>query len=162
LLNRLYAEHGAVLLRLARKLTGGDGASAEDLVQEAMLRAWRHRASTDLTGGSPRGWLSTTLRHLAVDAHRARQARPAEAGPDALPSQASPASTDAIIDRWPLRAAVAALPPRQRQVVVEIYYRDRSVADTARALHIPSGTVKSRLHYALGSLRRAMLDDAAA
>jgi RNA polymerase sigma-70 factor (ECF subfamily) len=163
LLRRLYAEHGPVLLRLATQLARGDSASAEDLVQEAMLRAWRHRATTDFTVGSPRGWLTTTIRNLAIDAHRARQARPAEAGPDALPTLVSPSRPDSAIDRWPLRAAIAALPPHHRQVVVEIYYRDRSVADTAQALHIPLGTVKSRLYYALGALRRGLAaDDAAA
>lgn len=162
LLRGLCAEHGAVLLRLATRLTGGDGARAEDLVQEAMLRAWRHRATTDFTAGSPRGWLITTIRNLAIDAHRARQARPAEAGPDAFPALASPARTDSGIDRWPLRAAIAALPPHHRQVVVEIYYRDRWVADTARALHIPPGTVKSRLYYAFGALHRALVSDDAA
>lgn len=159
LLRWLYAQHGPGLLRLAARLTGGDGAHAEDLVQEVMLRAWRHRATTDFTARPPGGWLTTTLRNLAIDAYRARQARPAEAGPDAFPALASPASTDSDVDRWHVQAAIAALPPHHRQVVVEIYYRDRSVADTARMLNVPPGTVKSRLFYGLRALRRALAAD---
>jgi len=44
----------------------------------------------------------------------------------------------------------------QRQVLAEIYYRDRSVADTARILQIPPGTVRSRTSYGLRSVRRAL------
>lgn len=156
LLRGLYAEHGPALLQLATQMTGGDRTGAEDLVQETMLRAWRHRAATDFTAGSPRGWLITTMRNLAIDAHRRRQVRPPEAGPHALPALASQATADPGTDLWQLQAAVAALPPHHREVVLEIYYRDRSVADTARTLHVPPGTVKSRLFYALRALRRAL------
>ncbi len=71
----LYAEHRPTLLRLATVLTGDDRGRAEDLVQETMLRAWTHRANLDIQHRSPRAWLITVARHLAVDAHRARRAR---------------------------------------------------------------------------------------
>ena len=74
----LYTEHGPALLRLATALTGGDRGRAEDLVQETMLRAWTHRANLDIQHRSPRVWLITVAQRLAVDAHRARRARPAE------------------------------------------------------------------------------------
>src|SRR6202023_4381243 len=74
----LYAEHRPALLRLATVLTGGDRGRAEDLVQETMLRAWTHRASLDIQHRSPRPWLVTTARRLAVHAYRARLARPQE------------------------------------------------------------------------------------
>src|SRR5580693_5876226 len=68
----LYAEHGPALLRLTTALTGGDRSRAEDLVQETMLRAWTHRDNSDFQHRSPRAWLMTTARPLAIDAHRAR------------------------------------------------------------------------------------------
>ena len=74
----LYAEHGPALLRLATALTDGDRGRAEDLLQETMLRAWTHRANLDIQLRAPRAWLVTIARRLAVDAHRARRARPAE------------------------------------------------------------------------------------
>lgn len=70
---------------------------------------------------------------------------------------------DASTDNAGIRAVIATLPAPQRQVLIEVYYRDRSEADTARVLGIPPGTVKSRAFYGLRLLRRALADhDAAA
>src|ERR1700722_19373499 len=152
----LYAEHRQALLRLAATLTGGDRRCAEDLVQETMLRAWTHRANLDIQYRSPRPWLITVVRHLAVDAHRARRARPPETQLDNDLALASGQQADASIDGAGVRAAIAALPGPQRQVLTEIYYRDRSLAETARILQIPPGTVKSRTFYGLRALRRVL------
>jgi RNA polymerase sigma-70 factor (ECF subfamily) len=159
----LYAEHSPALLRLATTLTGGDHGRAEDLVQETMLRAWTHRGTVDIRRGSPRAWLFTVARNLAVDAHRARRARPQEARLNEHLVLAADQRADASTDNAGIRAAIATLPAPQRQVLIEVYYRDRSEADTARVLGIPPGTVKSRAFYGLRSLRRALADhDAAA
>jgi RNA polymerase sigma-70 factor (ECF subfamily) len=152
----LYAEHGPALLRLSTVLTEGDRHRAEDMVQETMLRAWTHRANLDIQHHSPRAWLITVARHLAVDAHRARQTRPPEAELDDHLALAGGQQPDATIDEVCVRAAISALPGLQRQVLTEIYYYDRSVAETARILRIPPGTVKSRTFYALRALRRAL------
>jgi RNA polymerase sigma-70 factor (ECF subfamily) len=158
----LYAEHVPALLRLATALTGGDAGRAEDLVQEAMLRAWTHRNSLDIHR-SRRAWLTMVTRRLAVDAHRARRARPQEAELHAHLGLTDSQRADASIDEVGLRAAIAALPGAQRQVLTEVYYRDRSVAETARILQIPAGTVQSRTFYGLRALRRALAaDDAVA
>jgi RNA polymerase sigma-70 factor (ECF subfamily) len=152
----LYAEHGPALLRLATTLTGGDRGRAEDLVQETMLRAWTHRSNLDMQHRPPRAWLITVARHLAVDAHRARCARPQEVQ---LEEHLAPAGTqraDGCIDEVGVRAAIATLPGPRRQVLAEVYYRDRSVAATARILQIPPGTVRSRTFYGLRAVRRAL------
>jgi RNA polymerase sigma-70 factor (ECF subfamily) len=153
----LYAEHGPALLRLSTVLTEGDRHRAEDMVQETMLRAWTHRANLDIQHRSPRGWLITVARHLAVDAHRARQTRPQEAELDEYLALAGGQQPDASIDEASVRAAIADLPGPQRQVLTEIYYCGRSVAETARILRIPLGTVKSRTFYGLRALRRALV-----
>ena len=152
----LYAEHGPALLRLATALTGGDRGRAEDLVQETMLRAWTHRANLDIQHRSPRAWLITVAQRLAVDAHRARRARPAEVELDEHLALADGQRADASIDEAGVRAAIAALPAPKRQVLAEVYYRDRSVAEAARILQIPPGTVKSRTFDGLRALRRAL------
>jgi RNA polymerase sigma-70 factor (ECF subfamily) len=148
----LYAEHGPALLRL----TDGDRGRAEDLVQETMLRAWTHRASLDIQHRSPRPWLITVARHLDVDARRARRARPPEAELDDDLALTGGQQVDARIDQADVRAAVGALPASQRQVLIEVYYRDRSVAETARVMQIPPGTVRSRTFYGLRALRRIL------
>jgi RNA polymerase sigma-70 factor (ECF subfamily) len=142
----LYAEHGLTLLRLATVLSGDDCGRAEDLV----------RAKLDIQYRSPRAWLITVVRHLAVDAHRARRARPPEAELDDDLALADGQRADASIDEAGVRAAIAALPAPQRQVLAEIYYRNRSVAETARILQIPPGTVRSRTFYGLRALRWAL------
>src|SRR3954447_22081699 len=77
LIQQLYAEHGRSLLAYATRLTG-DRAAAEDVVQETLVRAWKH--ADDLVDGncSLRGWLLTVARHLVTDRVRARAVRPVE------------------------------------------------------------------------------------
>src|SRR5579863_977451 len=100
----LYAEHGPALLRLATALTGGDRGRAEDLVQETMLRAWTHRADLDIQHRPPRAWLITVVQRLAVDAHRARRARPAEVELDGHLALAGDQQADVGIDEVGVRA----------------------------------------------------------
>jgi RNA polymerase sigma-70 factor, ECF subfamily len=142
-IRRLYAEHGADLFRYALGLTGGDSHRAEDLVQEAMLRAWR----------TPRSWLFSTVRNLVVDAHRARQARPIEADQAALDSLAVADTTDRTAESVDMAEALAALRPEHRAAIVEVFYRGSSMTQAAAALGIPAGTVKSRMYYGLKALR---------
>jgi RNA polymerase sigma-70 factor (ECF subfamily) len=92
-----------------------------------------------------------------VDAYRARRARPQEVKLDEHLAPAGGQRADASIDEVGVRAAIAALPGPQRQVLIEVYYRDRSVAETARILQIPPGTVRSRIFYGLRALRRALV-----
>ena len=95
-------------------------------------------------------------RHLAVDAHRARQTRPAESELYDHLALAGGQEPDASIDEVSVRAAIADLPGPQRQVLTEIYYRDRTVAETAHLLRVPPGTVRSRTFYGLRALRRVL------
>src|SRR6478736_4328521 len=71
-LRALYDEHAAALLSYALRLTAGDRGRAEDIVQETLLRAWKHLDDLGSERGSTRAWLVTVARHVAVDAHRAR------------------------------------------------------------------------------------------
>jgi RNA polymerase sigma-70 factor, ECF subfamily len=151
----LYEKHGGALFRYALRLTGGDAQHAEDLVQETIIRAWRR---PDAIEGRPaRPWLFTVARNLAVDAYRARRARPPEAGEPAL--RAVPGGddgTDRVVESLAVAEAIASLRPDHRSVIIEVYYRGRSVAEAAAVLGIPPGTVKSRSFYALKALQLAL------
>ena len=71
-LRALYDAHALALLGYALRLCNGDRAMAEDLVQETLVRAWRHLDRLDPSAAPVRPWLFTVAQHLAVDAHRAR------------------------------------------------------------------------------------------
>src|SRR6266550_1396089 len=72
LVRALYEEHAAPLLAFVQRLMGGDRPLAEDIVQETLLRAWRH--ADELSADRVRPWLFTTARHLVIDSYRGRTA----------------------------------------------------------------------------------------
>jgi RNA polymerase sigma-70 factor (ECF subfamily) len=130
---------------LARAICGD--ADAEDVAQEALIRAWRSIATLadDARFG---GWLMTIVRNLARNQLRDRAAEP-------RPRPHDPARPPTEHER--LRAAVDALPDALREVVRLRYEADLSYEEIAGALELDVGLVKSRLHEAKESLR-AMLE----
>jgi RNA polymerase sigma-70 factor (ECF subfamily) len=140
------------------RLVDGDRGRAEDVVQETLLRAWRHPEAMAAERGSPRPWLFAVARRIAVDAHRRRRARPQEVGDDILAQLPTQDDVDRALDGWLVADALAALSPAHREVLVQTYFAGRSVAEAAEVLGVPSGTVKSRTHYALQALRLALLE----
>src|SRR5256885_6332894 len=137
----LYAEHGGALLRYALHLTGGDRQRAEDLVQETIVRAWRHPEA--LADRPARPWLFAVARNLAVDSYRARQARPPETGQAALELLPSDDDADRTLESWAVADALASLRPDHRRVIVETYYRGCSVAEAGATLGIPAGALEA-------------------
>jgi RNA polymerase sigma-70 factor (ECF subfamily) len=157
MLRALFDEHGSAVFSFALRLTDGDRQRAEDLVQETFLRAWRHPEALAEARGPIRPWLFTVARRIAIDAHRARAARPTEVGDEVL--AVLPARDDAIehaLESWLVADALASLSTAHREVLEHTYFRDRSVSAAAQDLGIPVGTVKSRTHYALQALRLAL------
>jgi RNA polymerase sigma-70 factor, ECF subfamily len=151
----LYEEHGRSLLAYATRLTG-DHAAAEDVVQETLVRAWRHARDLVDEKGSVRGWLLTVARNIITDRIRAKAARPAEVAetPTTGPVQRDHAET--VVTAVVVLDALDALSPEHRDVLVELYYRGRSMNETAEILGVPPGTVKSRSYYALRAMRAAI------
>lgn len=154
LLRAIHDEHAAALWRYVVHLTA-DPALADDIVQETLIRAWRHPAVLDQHEASARAWLFTVARNLVIDQKRSAHSRH-EIEVDELPEPVSADETDALLDSWLVADALAALSIEHRAVIVHAYYGGRSVAEIARELDIPEGTVKSRLHYGLRALRLAM------
>jgi RNA polymerase sigma-70 factor (ECF subfamily) len=155
LIRHLYEEHGRSLLAYATRLTG-DRAAAEDVVQETLLRAWKHADDLENGTGSVRGWLLTVVRNIITDRIRARASRPHEVEEPAelLAVQRDHAQT--VVDSMTVLGAMDGLSPEHREVLVEIYYRGRTVAEAAEFLGVAPGTVKSRSYYALRALRATM------
>jgi RNA polymerase sigma-70 factor, ECF subfamily len=133
LLRALQDEHGDALFAHAIRLTGGDRQRANDLVQETLLRAWRHPEALDPE--RVRAWLFTVAADL---------------------SDAFAGDPDRAVEAWTVSEALARLSAQHREVLIEGYYRGRSIAETAARLGLPPATVKSRTHFALRSLRTAL------
>ena len=164
LVRALYAEHGPAIRHLAmRKL--GDRGDAEDLVQETFLRAWRHPEVLIRQPSAVRAWLVIVARNIAVDRLRHRTVRPreisvADLGADTsttlTPACAEPDHADRVAASITINEAVAALPPDYRDVLAHVYFGGRSIEETAAALQLRPGTVKSRTHYAIAALRKKL------
>jgi len=132
-----------------------DRASAQDVVQETLLRASRNAAVVERASGSPRGWLFTVARRIVIDQWRSARRRP-EVLTDHVPERPVEDTAQRTVDRQLVRSALRTLPIEHRQVLFECYFRGASIAEAADALGVPRGTVKSRTHYALHALRQAI------
>jgi RNA polymerase sigma-70 factor, ECF subfamily len=151
----LYEQHGRSLLAYATRLTG-DRAAAEDVVQETLVRAWKHAATLSEERGSVRGWLLTVARNIVTDRARAKAARPQEVAESPATPPIERDHSQSVVDTMVVLEALDRVSPEHRDVLVELYYRGRSVNEAATALGIPPGTVKSRSYYALRALRAAI------
>jgi RNA polymerase sigma-70 factor (sigma-E family) len=140
------------LLRTARLLTAGDEAYAEDLVQTTLTRLYVHWPRVR-RAGNPVGYARTSLTHAFVDEQR-RAHRRREQTTD-QPREAAVHDVDTDLAHTVL-AALATLAPRQRAVVVLRHFLDLDVAETARALSVSTGTVKSQNSKALDHLRTVL------
>ena len=141
------------LRRYARALVG-DRASADDLVQDTLERAWAklhlYRRGTDL-----RAWLFTVMHNVHVN--RVRSARTADPLQEEMPELAyRGAQTDMLLVR-DLDRSIARLPADQRAVLLLVTLEEMSYEEVARTLGIPIGTVMSRLSRAREKLRAMML-----
>lgn len=154
LLRTLHDEHSAALWRYVVWLTG-DRHFAEDVVQETLVRAWKRPQVLDQSESSARAWMFTVARNIVIDQKRSAHNRH-EFATEELPERSVDDGTDALLDAWLVSDALTTLSTDHRLVVVHSYYLGESTTEIARALDIPEGTVKSRLHYALRALRLAL------
>jgi RNA polymerase sigma-70 factor (ECF subfamily) len=153
LLAAVHDTHSGALYRYVVRRTG-DEEEARDVVQETLLRAWRHPEVLERSEEAVRAWLFTVARNLVVD--HLRSARRTRERTGHVPDREERDATQAVLDSWLVADAMVSLSPAHRAVVVGAYYGGRSVAELATELGIAPGTVKSRLHYGLRALRLAL------
>jgi RNA polymerase sigma-70 factor, ECF subfamily len=160
-LRALVELHGPAVRGFLRSRLG-DPHRAEDLAQEVFVRAWRSADRFDPARGALRTWLLAIARNLVVDAHRADAARPRTAADEGvLATVPVPDETDQVLAAWSMAEALRRLSPAHREVLVCLYYRRLSLAETAERLGVPVGTVKSRSTYALRALRLVLEEEGA-
>ena len=157
LVRLLHDEHGGALFAFCVRFTG-DRQRAEDVVQEVLLRAWRHLDSLDLGERPVRPWLFAVARNVLTDLHRAQSSRPRLVGDETVLAQVVEGTdeVDRAVESWTMTAALRRLSAEHREVLVQSYWLGRSVTETSDVLGIPAGTVKSRTYYAMRALRLAL------
>jgi RNA polymerase sigma-70 factor (ECF subfamily) len=156
----VLARAAAVRLDAAARLILRDPDLARDAVQEALIRAWR-----DLPGlRDPDrfdAWFHRLLVNAAIDEARRRKRRLVEVSLDPILVTAGMDAVSEFVERDALDRALAGLTPEHRALVVLHYYLGMPLPEAAASLGISLGAAKSRLHRAIGALRRSFAPDSA-
>ncbi|MBK1662024.1 sigma-70 family RNA polymerase sigma factor [Paracraurococcus ruber] len=155
----LVDRHGERALRLALRVLG-DAAEAEEVAQDALLRAWRAAPRFDPDRARFTTWLHRIVLNLAIDRARQRDRAPL-AGEAALAALADPAAGPeaaalAAEERAALAAALAQLPARQRAAIALAYEDGLSGAEAAAALDVSERALEGLLRRARLMLRRIL------
>lgn len=141
----------------------GDRDRADDVAQEAMVRAWRHAGAYDARRGSVATWLLTITRNVAVDTLRASRSTPVDDDrlEALLPASRDVAAAHVVADDELRRVAGAldSLPVEQRRALLLMRLRGFTAADVAEHDGIPLGTAKTRVRTAMLRLREELVDE---
>ncbi len=151
----LYRESARDLYAYVRTLLGDD-AAAEDVTALAFERAYRRRASFDEKRGSERGWLFGIARNAALDELRRRRRVAPLVGE--LPDERASApeeEADLAVRRTTVRAALAGLSARDRELVALKFHGGLTNAELAAVLGTSESTAGTRVHRAVTKLREA-------
>lgn len=149
--------HGPKLLLCARQWTRSL-ADAEDVVQEAFVRYWRHQRHLP---GDPQALLITSIRRAALD-HARRQARrtvreeKADGGLEDREGSFEPQPGEDADRRQEIETALERLPVVQREVLVLKIWNELTFEQIGETLEIPANTAASRYRYALAALRKEL------
>ena len=159
-LAELYDLHAGVVYTLALRIVR-QASDAEEVVQEVFTQAWRQATRYDATRASVAGWLLMMTRARALDALRAREARPDTVRRVELPDLSSgDAGQEALVltneAAAQVRSALHNLAEPLRLPIELAYYEGLSQSQIAERLRQPLGTVKARMRTALSTLRDAL------
>jgi RNA polymerase sigma-70 factor (ECF subfamily) len=154
-IRELYSDYAKALHGYVERFCP-DRASADDIVQETFIRAWRHLPQLSADDRPVRPWLFRVARNLLTDANRAERARPVTVPEQSAGEAGIDSGLEEILDRQLVSDALAHLSRAHQTVLVETFYRGGTMATVARELGIPHGTARSRLHYALDAMRKQL------
>jgi len=160
-LAELYDRFGRVAYGIAVRVVR-DASLAEDAVQDAFMTAWRTAAAFDPARGKASTWLLTLVHRRAVDVVRREERRRGDPLDDApiASGDATDESAEVREERRRVQAALAQLPPDQREALELAYYGGLTQTELAERLGVPLGTIKSRMFTALSRLRDLLGEEA--
>jgi RNA polymerase sigma-70 factor (ECF subfamily) len=160
-LEELYSRYSRAVYSFAVRIVG-DGLVAEEILQEAFLRAWQQAGRFELARGSFASWLLSITHNRAIDELRKRQRRPRRS--DAVDitdvlrgevDESADVEEAAELDdlRLRIRAAMDQLPESQQRVIELAYFEGLTQREIAALLNEPLGTVKTRMRLAMQKLK---------
>jgi len=152
---RMADEHGDALFGWARGRFE-DTRDAEEVVSDALVRAWRNYGQFDPGRGSERAWVFGILKTTAVDHYRKSRRHLRSVSRSALAEEASELPEDSLADKTLVQEGLKSLSDQHREVLVAAYFGGLSVREIAARFEIPDGTVKSRMYYGMRALRAAL------
>ena len=152
----LYDRHHRLLYGLIVRILRDRG-EAEDVLQDVFVQAWTRAATYNVTLGSPAGWLVRIARNRAIDRLRSNavRARIVDAAP--LPEPVNPeARVTADDQQRAVAQALDALPPEQRELIVQAYFLGLTQSQLSARFKLPLGTVKTRIRAGMLALRQQL------
>ena len=132
-----------------------DRAAAEDVTAQTFERAYRRQSSFDAKRGTQRAWLFGIARNAALDELRARKRTTALLADPEAPGQASAEEDEDAVRRATVRAALAQLDPRERELIALKFHAGLSNGEIAKVLGISPANAGTRVHRAVTRLRKA-------
>jgi len=133
---------------------------AEDVLQDAYMRVWRHAASYDPGRAAPITWMATIVHNLAIDVLRSQHTQPTGGDDElaALPAEGVDVLNEMQMsgDRQRAFAALKSLDPMKRRLIVAAYVHGESRSELARRFDVPVGTIKSWLRRATLEVRASL------
>jgi RNA polymerase sigma-70 factor (ECF subfamily) len=151
----LYENYSPALFGIIARMIRPD-ASAEDTLQELFLKVFNSIDSYDASKGRLYTWLMKITRNLCIDKLRSSEQKQQQKNQnfdDLVPFLNTQMTTDFAIDHIGLKKLVNDLPADQRIILEYTYFEGYTQSETAEALNIPLGTVKTRARYAIMQLR---------
>jgi RNA polymerase sigma-70 factor (ECF subfamily) len=165
-LSELYDRYSRLAFSLALNLVG-DQATAEEITLDVFLRVWEKAGTYRPDQAKVSTWLTSITRYRAIDVLRRRGSRPeqhsvswADVSPDTMPSaDGLEEAAELSMQRQRVRAAIAKLPPDQKQALALAYFKGYTHRQIAEALDQPLGTIKTRIRLAMQKLRQMLQDE---
>jgi RNA polymerase sigma-70 factor (ECF subfamily) len=160
-LGMLYDRYGRVVFGILYQMLGSPEV-AEEVAQDAFHAVWRRAGTYRAERGSVRVWLLAIARNAAIDWRRTKGKRLGREA--AIDEAAALVEETAVEDRVMtnlgaerVRAAVAALPPEQRDVLALAFWSGLSQSEIAVRTSVPLGTVKTRVRLGMAKLRERLV-----
>jgi RNA polymerase sigma-70 factor (ECF subfamily) len=165
-LSAFYDRHNRLVFSLALNIVR-DRHTAEEITLDVFTRVWEKAETYRAEQAKVSTWLTSITRNRAIDELRRREVRPekysvewAEVSPTAMPrTNGAERAAELTLLRQRVRAAVAELPPEQRQALALAYFKGYSHREIAEALDLPLGTVKTRIRLAMQKLREILHEE---